>query len=232
MPSDNQKDLATRAVEIFDMNGGSYRDYVLVTDINPARIVKTSPRIELLTLEDEVLEEVCRQVLIINKAPTFGNFDEFKKVYGMHHNRESGWLAYESPSGFYMVEHPADWRIRRDKNILNIFPPEGSDEITISAFHNVPLTTVNGLIERTFKDYQVVSPLSAISQNNWDGLQGEFLQTVETGLRSWLVIGARYKKVLVFITTNDTQEAMQSLRPFYEFILSSLTLTGLEDANG
>ncbi len=78
----------------------------------------------MVALEDQELEAVCRQVLIINKAPTYRNFDEFKKVYGMHQSRENGWLAYESPSGFYTVEHPGIWRIAREENILNISHPK------------------------------------------------------------------------------------------------------------
>ncbi len=91
---------------------------------------------------------------------------------------------------------------------------------------------VNGLIQRVYKNYEVVSPLSAINQNNWDGLQAEFLQRAENGLRSWLVIGACYGKVLVLITANDTQEAMPSQRGIYESILNSLTLADPEEAKG
>lgn len=227
--SPNAQDLATRAVEVFNMNGGSYKDYVLVADITPPRIVRTSPGIGLLVLEDQDLQEVCRQVLIINKAPIFRNFDEFKKAYGMHHNRENGWLAYESPSGFYTVEHPGIWRIKREENILNIYPPDGDGAVTISAFYEIPPTALKGLIERTFKNYQIVSPLNAISRNNWEGFHCELTQTTDTGFRSWLVIGAYYKKVSVFISANDTQESMPLQRAIYEYILDSITLADPEE---
>lgn len=143
-------------------------------------------------------------------------------------------ITYESPAGFYTVEHPANWKIVRDENIVNILPPEGSGEITISAFHGGGATpmALNGFIQRFFKNHEVVSPIRPLSQNNWDGLQAEFLQTVETGLRSWLIIGACYGKVLVLITANDTQEAMQSQRNIYESILNSLTLSDPEEAKG
>jgi hypothetical protein len=234
--SDHQ-DSATQASEFFARDGGSWRDYVLVADIEPPRIIRTSPGIALLDFEDPTLAQACRQFLVEQEAQTFGSFDELKGAFGMHQIRENGMVVYESTAGFYTVEHPADWRISRaesDKNILNILPPEGSGEVTISAFHGggaSPLA-LRGLIDRVFKNYEVVSPLRAISQNNWDGLQAEFLQSVGAGFRSWLVIGACYRKVLVVITANDTQEAMPLQRHVYESILNSLVLADPEEAKG
>jgi hypothetical protein len=213
------------------MNGGSWHDYVVVADIVPPRIIRTSPGIALMDIADPALAEACSQFLAEHGAPTFRSFDELKRVFGMHHVGEGGMLIYESPAGFYRVQHPADWRVSRDENIVNLLPPEGSGEVTISAFQGggaSPLA-LHGLIQRVFKDYEVVSSLRATSQNNWDGLQAEFLQAVDTGFRSWLVVGACHGSVLVLITANDTQEAMPSKRHIYESILSSLVLTDPEE---
>ncbi|MGH7950808.1 MAG: hypothetical protein ACREFE_02660 [Limisphaerales bacterium] len=229
MPSDDQ-DLITRAHELFAKMANSWRDYVLVADIDPPRIVRVSP-LGLLDIHEEALAEACRQILIENGAQTFANFDEFKSVHGWQ-VPEDRMITYESPAGFYTVEHPANWKIKRDENIVNILPPEGGGEITISAFHGSGASpmALNGLMQRVFKNYEVVSPMRPLSQNNWDGLQAELLQKVETGLRSWLVIGACYRKVLVLITANDTQEAMPSQRHIYESILNSLALSDPEEA--
>jgi hypothetical protein len=91
---------------------------------------------------------------------------------------------------------------------------------------------LRGLFDSVFKTYKVVSPLRAISLNNWDGLQAEYLQSVGKGFRSWLVIGACYRTVLVLITANDTQEAMPSQRLIYESILNSLVLGDPTEAAG
>jgi len=227
--------LATRAHEIFSMNGGSWRDYALVADIDPPRIVRAFPSIGLLDIADEPLAQACRQYLIEQGSQTFADFDAFKSAFGMHHIRESGVVAYESTAGFYTVEHPADWRVSRDGddgNIANIRPPEGSGEVTISAFHGGGASpmALSGMFDRVFKSFEVVSSKRPLSQNNWDGLQAEYLQSVDGGFRSWLVIGALYRKTLVLITANDTQEAMPSLRQTYESILYSMVLADPEES--
>jgi hypothetical protein len=229
----NDQDLATRASEIFAMNGGSWRNYALVADIEPPRIVRASPSIGLLDIEDPALAQACRQFLIEQGAQTFGSFDELNSAFVMCQVVRDGMTTYTSPAGFYTIEHPADWKVSRQENIVNILPRDGGGEVTISAFHgkDVSPLLVPRLIGKVFKDYEVVSPLRAVSQNNWNGLQAEFLQSVDTGLRSWLVVGACYRKVLVIITANDTQEAMPSRRHIYESILDSLVLADPGEAN-
>jgi hypothetical protein len=227
--------LAARAHQIFSMNDGSWRDYALVADIDPPRIVRAFPSIGLLDIADEPLAQACRQYLIEQGAKTFANFEEFQRAFGMHHVREDGMLTYESPVGFYTVEHPADWRVSRDGddgNIANICPPEGSGAVTISAFHGGSASpmALSGMFDRIFKSFEVVSSKRPFSQNNWDGLQAEYLQSVDGGFRSWLVIGALYRKTMVLITANDTQEAMPALRQTYESILYSLALADPEES--
>jgi hypothetical protein len=231
--SDHQ-DLAARASQIFSMNGGSWHDYALVADIEPPRIVRALPSIALLDIADEALAQACRQFLVEQGVQTFGSFDELSSAFGIRPAASDGMMTYSSPAGFYTVEHPADWRVSREENIVNIYPPDESGAVTISAFRGdgVSPLALRGLIERTFKGYKVVSSLRPISQNNWDGLRAELLQSVDTGLRSWLVIGTTYGKVLVLITANDTEEAMSSRRQTYESILDSLVLADPEETKG
>lgn len=231
MSADNQ-DLIARAHELFAKMSNSLSDFVLVADIDPPRIVRVSP-LGLLDIHEEALAQTCRQILIENGAQTFANFDEFKAVHGWN-VPEDRMITYESPAGFYTVEHPANWKVVRDENIVNILPPEGSGETTISAFHGGSASpmALNGMMQRVFKNHEVVSPIQPLSQNNWDGLQAEFLQPIENGSRVWLVIGACYRKVLVLITANDAQEAMPSQRHIYESILNSLTLSDPEETKG
>jgi hypothetical protein len=225
----SNQDLLARASQIFSMNGGSWRDYALVADIDPPRIVRALPSMGLLDIADEALAEACRHYLTQQGAQIFASFDELSSAFGIRPAANDGMATYSSPAGFYAVDHPADWRIYRDdsdENILNIRAPEGSGEVTISAFHGngVSPLAVRGLFDRVFKSYEVVCSLRAISQNNWDGLYAEYLQSVDGGFRSWLVIGACYGKTLVLITANDTEEAMLSKRPVYEAVLYSLIL--------
>ncbi len=231
MPS-NDQELADRAREAFAKCAESWRDYVLIADTDPPRIVRVSPSLALLEIEDPTLAQACREFLIENGAQTFGSFEETESVYGPWPVAATSMTTYRSPAGFYTVDHPSDWRITRDENIVNILPPEGSGEVTISAFHGggVSPFKLRGLFERVFENYKVISPLRAISQNNCDGLQAEYLQSVGKGFRSWLVIGAYYQKVMVLITANDTQEAMPSQRHIYESILNSLVLADPEEA--
>src|SRR5438874_2224010 len=71
--------------------------------------------------------------------------------------------TYTSPGGFFTVSHPKDWiasRAENDGNILNIAPPDATGAVTISAFHgDFMLEDLQQLMERTFKQYRVVSAL-------------------------------------------------------------------------
>lgn len=224
------QDLIARAHQIFSMNGGSWRDYALVADIEPPRIVRTLPSIALLDIEDLMLAEACRRYLFQQGAQTFSSLEELNSALSAS-SSDNGMTSYSSPAGFYNVEHPIDWKISREENILNIFPPDETGAVTISAFqgNSVSPLAMRGLMERIFKDYEVVSSLNAISLNNWDGLQTELLQSTDSGMRSWLAVGACYRKVMVLITANERLETMPSRRHIYESILNSLVLADPEE---
>ena len=81
--------------------------------------------------------------------------------------------TYASPAGFYSVSHPKDWivsRVEKDDNIVNIAPPDATGAVTISAFHgDFTLEDLQQLMERTFKQYRVVSALQREKTNNSTG---------------------------------------------------------------
>ncbi len=72
------------------MNGGSWRDYALVADSEPPRIVCTSPAIGFLAIADPPLAQACRQFLVEQGAQTFGSFtreeedDEDEKIVNVN----------------------------------------------------------------------------------------------------------------------------------------------------
>jgi hypothetical protein len=130
MPSDEQE-LAERVREAFAKCAESWRDYVLVADIDPPRIIRVSPSLALVEIEDLTLAEGCRQFLIDNGTQVFGSFDELESVFGSWPAAAPSVITYTSPAGLYAVEFPPDWRMTRDENVVNILSPEGSGEVTI-----------------------------------------------------------------------------------------------------
>jgi hypothetical protein len=136
--------------------------------------------------------------------------------------------TYTSPGGFFTVSHPKDWiasRVENDDNIVNIAAPDATGAVTISAFHgDFALEDLQQLMERTFKQYRVVSALRREKTDNSTGLVGEFLQMNGNEKRVWLARAALRGHVMIFITANDTDTAMKHRRLIYERILKSLVL--------
>src|SRR4051812_28490532 len=116
--------------------------------------------------------------------------------------------TFTSPAGFYTIQYPADWAIGIEGNIVNILPSDASGAVTISAFRGetVSVDTLRGLIERTFRGFEVISSLRPASQANWEGFQAEFMQWVDNHWRTWLVVGAYRGNVMVLATANDANE--------------------------
>jgi Domain of unknown function (DUF3805) len=136
--------------------------------------------------------------------------------------------TYTSPRGFFTVSHPKNWiasRVENDDNIVNIAPPDATGAVTISAFHgDFTLEDLQQLMERTFKQYRVVSALQREKTDNSTGLVGEFLQIEGNEKRVWLTRTALRGHVMVFMTANDTDTAMKHRRRIYERILKSLVV--------
>jgi hypothetical protein len=137
--------------------------------------------------------------------------------------------TYTSPTGFYSLTYPKDWTVssaENDKNTVNITPPGASGAVTISAFHG-PLAPEHPrqLVERTFKQFQVVSALHPTGGDKLKAIEGEFLQVEGTEARVWLARVETRGQVLVFITASDLESAMKTRRTLYTRILDSLRLT-------
>ena len=142
---------------------------------------------------------------------------------------EPKWVTYKSPTEFYSVEHPSDWRVKRDENIVNITPADDSGAVTISAYigkrgkpHPI---TAEQLISKALPTQQPTSPLLAVSGPGWKGLRRTFLDTSLTPQRAWEIIVATNADGIVIITSNGPSTRMAESAPVYARIMQSLRLS-------
>jgi hypothetical protein len=96
------------------------------------------------------------------------------------------WVTYRSPSGFYSVDHPGDWRVARDENIVNITPGDDSGAVTISAYLGGKPTAAAAkqLIANAFAAFQPTSPLVTVTGPGWKGVRQAFLDKSQTPHRA------------------------------------------------
>ncbi len=139
---------------------------------------------------------------------------------------EPQWLTHRSPSGFYSVNYPPDWKLQQDNNIFNIVPKDESGAVTISAYiGNAAPSLAEYLISETFKTQQPTSPLIKISGSGWKGIRRTFLDTSETPHREWEAIMATNAYGMVLITSNEISPKTADRGPVYAKILRSLKLS-------
>ena len=139
---------------------------------------------------------------------------------------EPKWVTYRSPSGFYSVDHPSDWKVEREENIINIVPGDESGAVTISAFlGKIPAGYPKQLIAETFGAHQPTSPLLTVSGSGWKGVRQTFLDVSHTPHSEWGVIIARNAGGMVMITWNEVSPGIPERAPVYKRILSSLRLS-------
>jgi hypothetical protein len=141
-------------------------------------------------------------------------------------SREDLSSSYTSPSGFYSVEFPAGWRISRQENILNLYPPWGTGAVTVSAFKRegdepVPLTD---LLRKAFMAARPLSELVAVQTNGWNSYQQEYLTQEAEGELEWIAIAAEKDQVFALITSFDLTQVMPVRRPAYLRVLYSLEI--------
>jgi hypothetical protein len=142
---------------------------------------------------------------------------------------EPKWVTYRSPTQFYSVEHPGDWRVKRDENIVNIMPDDDRGAVTISAYigkrgkpHPI---TAEQLISSTFPTQQPTSPLLTVSGSGWKGLRRTFLDKSLNPQRAWEIIVATNADGMVIITSNEASPRMAERAPVYTRIMQSLKLS-------
>jgi hypothetical protein len=142
---------------------------------------------------------------------------------------EPTWVTYRSPTEFYSVKHPGDWRVKRDENIVNITPADESGAVTISAYigkrgkpHPV---TAEKLISGAFPTQQPTSPLLTVTGSGWKGMRRTFLDKSLTPQRAWEIIVATSADGMVIITSNEASPRMAERAPVYTRILKSLKLS-------
>lgn len=142
---------------------------------------------------------------------------------------EPKWVTYKSPTEFYSVEHPGDWRVKREENIVNITPADDSGAVTISAYigkrgkpHPI---TAEKLIAIAFPTQQPTSPLLTVAGPGWKGLRRTFLDKSSTPQRECEIIVATSDDGMVIITWNEPSPKMAERVPVYTRILKSLKLS-------
>jgi len=78
-----QPDLSARVSETLSQDGGSWRDFVLLTDTVPPSIMRVSADgAALLHIDDSVLAKACTDFLMEQRAQTFRSFAELKQTFG------------------------------------------------------------------------------------------------------------------------------------------------------
>jgi hypothetical protein len=142
---------------------------------------------------------------------------------------EPKWATYRSPTQFYSVDHPSDWRVERDKNIVNIISDDDSGAVTISAYIGKldapPPVVAERLISKAFPTQQPTSPLLTVTGSGWTGIRRTFLDKSKTPHREWEIIVATNADGMVIITSNEASPRMAERSPVYTRILQSLRLS-------
>ena len=142
---------------------------------------------------------------------------------------EPKWVTYRSPTAFYSVDHPSDWRVKRDENIVNITPDDDTGAVTISAYigkRGKPQpVTAEQLISGAFPTQQPTSPLLTVTGSGWKGMRRTFLDKSKTPHREWEIIVATSADGMVIITSNEASPKMAEMAPVYTRIMKSLKLS-------
>jgi hypothetical protein len=142
---------------------------------------------------------------------------------------EPKWVTYRSPSAFYSVDHPSDWSVEREENIVNIMPDDESGAVTISAYIGKPKPgQPEKIIAETFDTQQPTSPLVSVTGSGWEGVRRTFLDTSLTPHREWVVVIATNASGMVIITSNEVSPRIPERAPIYLRIFDSLQLSTLE----
>jgi hypothetical protein len=139
---------------------------------------------------------------------------------------EPQWVTYRSPSEFYSVDHPSDWRVERDENIVNIVPDDESGAVTISAYigQSAP-GYAEQLISKAFATMQPTSPLLKVTGSGWKGVRRTFLDKSTIPNHELVVIVATNADGMVIITWNELSPGNAAMAPVYMRILQSLRLS-------
>jgi hypothetical protein len=133
---------------------------------------------------------------------------------------------FESPAGFYSIEYPSEWKLARDGDIVNIFPPDERGAVTISAFHSESgdMQAFLHMTREPFASSEGVVRFSPYRKAPLSGIAGEFREEQDGVWRYWVVRGIHLKHVFVLVTANDVEADSPRRRSQYLSILDSLVL--------
>jgi hypothetical protein len=134
-------------------------------------------------------------------------------------------VTYRSPGGLYTVAHPGDWLVEVEDNVVNIRPPDGLGEVTISALHGTPPEAdfARKWLADTFENDKPLSELHEVAQNGWTGVRQGFVSAAPD-VRAWIGIVATLPPVFVLITANAPPQQFKERGDEYGRILESLRL--------
>jgi hypothetical protein len=139
---------------------------------------------------------------------------------------EPKWSTYRSPSGLYSVDHPSDWKVEREENIVNIIPGDESGAVTISAYLGKAAESIpEQLVWGAFDTYQPTTPLRTVTGSGWKGVRRAFLDTSQTPHREWVAIVAKNARGMVLITSNEAEPKIEERAGIYARIFKSLKLS-------
>ncbi len=147
------------------------------------------------------------------------------KLLGRRSDSVTPWVTYRSQVGFFSIEHPVDWSVSVEDNIVNVSPPDGTGAVTVSAFHGT--TPVPNFAEKwledTFEQEEPLSEREAVARNGWSGFRQGFVSSGPDP-RAWVAIVAALEPVFVLITANDIPKQFGERGETYGRILESLCL--------
>ena len=140
---------------------------------------------------------------------------------------EPKWVTYRSPTAFYSVDHPGDWRVKREENIVNFIPDNEGGGVTISAYigKRPPPAVAEKLISGALPTQQPTSPFLKVTGSGWKGTRRTFLDKSLTPHREWEIIVATSADGMVIITSNEASPKMAERAPVYTRIMRSLRLS-------
>ena len=139
---------------------------------------------------------------------------------------ESGWASYDSPTGFYSFQHPADWQLAREGSQVQVTPPQGTGLVMLSARYGRTTRppTLEAWLCGAFETCQPTSKPQLLDRKGWIGFRQTFSgQEQGQPIEWWAVIGW-VPSAVVLLAVRDSPEDMKAQRAVYETILASLDL--------
>jgi hypothetical protein len=134
--------------------------------------------------------------------------------------------TFKSPDGFYTIQYPADWKVRREGGAISLLPRDERGVVTISAVYSETgeVKMCFDAMRETFAKMEAVVEFRPYEKLPVSGISGEFRQKANKTWRYWVARGLHLKHVCVLITADDVEADFPKRRPQYLDILDSIVL--------